>query len=1045
MKTPVMNLKIIAFILLSFFFVSVTAQNNDWENPKIIDQGKEKSHVTFVSFDRQQDALSDDYTKSDNYKSLNGQWKFSYTDQYKDRPTDFYTTTMDDSGWANLTVPSNWELKGFGIPIYTNVTYPHPRTPPFIGPNNPVGTYRKTFTVPENWDHKEILLHFGSISGCAFIYVNDEKVGMTKASKTPAEFNISKYLKKGQNLLAVQVFRWHDGSYLEDQDFWRLSGLERDVYLYALPKLAVWDFFLKADLDAKYTNGLFSADIDLRKFKGNDLKNGSLSISLLDKSGKAIYNKQENFNVNADSIQTLKFQTTIKNPLKWNAETPNLYDCVLTLKDQKGAVISIIASKIGFRKIEIKNARLLVNGMAISVHGVNRHEHDDVTGHTTTKELMLKDIKLMKELNINAVRLSHYPNDPLWYKLCDQYGLYLVDEANIETHGMGAELQGGFDTTVHPAYLPEWAPAHTDRIVRMVERDKNHASIIIWSMGNECGNGPVFHDNYKWIKSRDNSRPVQFEQAGQDWDTDIVAPMYPRIADMKKYAADTTKKRPYIMCEYSHAMGNSNGNMQTYFEIIRKSKNMQGGFIWDWVDQGLKTKDANGKTFWAYGGDLGSFYWQNDENGIADGIISSDRTPDPGAYEVKKMYQNVIFTAKDLSKGLMNIENIFDFTDLNQYAFKWELLRNGEKVNEGKFDVQLAPHQSKDLKFNLPKYKSTAGTEYFINLYVYTKTATEMLPAGAEIAKEQFSYAGSYFEKEVDAVLKLAITKDDKKLIFNADDVKGEFDLQKGKFSRYSKNNSSFNNFPEPYFWRAPTDNDFGNGMPSKLGLWRSAHDQKKLKKITVGEQTENGMAIQVEWQLAGIDVPYQINYFIHNNGDIQITATMDMTGKDLPELPRFGMRAALPGNYNNLTYYGRGPYENYIDRHSASFIGIYQDKVENQYYKGYIRPQESGNKTDVRWFTLTDESGNGIKVEGTQPIAFTAINHSVEDLDPGLTKKQQHPVDLPPRHQVFLNIDLKQRGLGGDDSWGAYPHDEYRLHDKKYSYSYTISLLNKK
>jgi len=1045
MKTPVMNLKIIAFILLSFFFVSVTAQNNDWENPKIIDQGKEKSHVTFVSFDRQQDALSDDYTKSDNYKSLNGQWKFSYTDQYKDKPTDFYTTTMDDSGWANLTVPSNWELKGFGIPIYTNVTYPHPRTPPFIGPNNPVGTYRKTFTVPENWDHKEILLHFGSISGCAFIYVNGEEVGMTKASKTPAEFNISKYLKKGQNLLAVQVFRWHDGSYLEDQDFWRLSGLERDVYLYALPKLAIWDFFLKADLDAKYKNGLFSADVDLRKFKGNNLKNGSLSISLFDKSGKAIYNKQENFNVNADSIQTLKFQTTIKNPLKWNAETPNLYDCVLTLKDQKGTVLSITASKVGFRKVEIKNARLLVNGMAISVHGVNRHEHDDVTGHTTTKTLMLKDIKLMKELNINAVRLSHYPNDPLWYKLCDQYGLYLVDEANIETHGMGAELQGGFDTTVHPAYLPEWAPAHTDRIVRMVERDKNHASIIIWSMGNECGNGPVFHDNYKWIKSRDNSRPVQFEQAGQDWNTDIVAPMYPRITDMKRYATDSTKTRPYIMCEYSHAMGNSNGNMQTYFEIIRKSKNMQGGFIWDWVDQGLKTKDANGKTFWAYGGDLGSFYWQNDENGIADGIISSDRTPDPGAYEVKKMYQNVIFTAKDLSKGLMNIENIFDFTDLNQYAFKWELLKNGEKVNEGKFDVQLAPHQSKDLKLNLPKYKSTAGTEYFINLYVYTKTATEMLPAGAEIAKEQFSYAGSYFEKEVDAVLKLAITKDDKKLIFNADDVKGEFDLQKGKFSRYSKNNSNFNNFPEPYFWRAPTDNDFGNGMPSKLGLWRSAHDQKKLKKITVGEQTENGIAILVEWQLAGIDVPYQINYFIHNNGDVQITATMDMTDKELPELPRFGMRTILPESYNNLTYYGRGPYENYIDRHSASFIGIYQDKVENQYYKGYIRPQESGNKTDVRWFTLTDESGNGIKVEGTQPIAFTAINHSVEDLDPGLTKKQQHPNDLPPRHQVYLNIDLKQRGLGGDDSWGAYPHDEYRLHDKKYSYSYTISLLNKK
>ncbi|MEJ2881598.1 glycoside hydrolase family 2 TIM barrel-domain containing protein [Pedobacter sp. GR22-6] len=1023
---------------------SVRAQNNDWENPKIVDQGKEKPHVTFVPFDRQQEALADDYSKSAYFKSLNGQWKFNYVDQYKDRRTDFYQTNVDDSGWANLNVPSNWELNGFGIPIYTNIVYPHPKNPPFIGANNPVGTYRKSFTIPEDWDEKEVLVHFGSISGCAFVYVNGNKVGMTKASKTPAEFNITKYLKKGQNLIAVQVFRWHDGSYLEDQDFWRLSGIERDVYLYALPKLAVWDFFIKGDLDTKYADGLFSADVAIRKFKGNNLKAGTLSLSLLDKSGKSIYNKQEKFSVTADSIQTVSFRETIKNPLKWNAETPNLYDCVLTLKDDKGAVLGVTASKVGFRKVEIKNARLLVNGMAISVHGVNRHEHDDVTGHTTTKALMLKDIKLMKELNINSVRLSHYPNDPLWYKLCDQYGLYLVDEANIETHGMGAEFQAWFDKSKHPAYMPEWAAAHVDRTVRMVERDKNHASIIIWSLGNECGNGPVFHDTYKWIKSRDNSRPVQFEQAGEDWNTDIVCPMYPSIGSMKRYGSDTTKKRPYIMCEYAHAMGNSNGNFQEYFDMIRKSKNMQGGFIWDWVDQGIKTKDATGKPFWAYGGDLGAFYWQHDENGVADGIISSDRTPDPGAYEVKKVYQNVIFTAKDLNKGIINVENIFDFSNLNQYNFKWELLRNGEKVNEGKFEVQLAPHQSKDLTLKLPKYKSSAGSEYFLNVYAYTKTGTEMLPSGFEVAKEQFLYAGDYFAMEAAGSTKLTITKDDKKLSFTAGEVKGEFDLKAGRMMRYNKGNSWFNNFPEPYFWRAPTDNDFGNEMPSRLGIWRMAHEQKKLKAIQVTEQTAAGLAIKVEWQLAGIDVPYQVSYFIHNNGDVQVTASIDMTGKELPEMPRFGMRTTLPGAYNNLSYYGRGPHENYVDRNLGSFIGIYNDKVENQYFKGYIRPQESGNKTDVRWFTLTDASGKGIKVRGIQPIAFTAINHSTEDLDPGITKKQQHPTDLPPRNQVFLNIDLKQRGVGGDDSWGAYPHRQYLLLDKKYSYSYTISLIDK-
>ena len=571
-----MNLKnLIPQTLIALMLaVPAMAQNNDWENPRLVDVGKEKPHVTFVLFNNQKDAITDDYSKSENFKSLNGSWKFNYVDQHKDRPTNFFSTSFNDGGWANLNVPSNWELNGFGIPIYTNIAYPHPTTPPFIGSNNPVGTYRKTFTVPQNWDNKEVMLHFGSISGCAFIYVNGNKAGMTKASKTPSEFDITKHLKTGENQIAVQVYRWHDGSYLEDQDFWRLSGIERDVYLYALPKLSLWDYFLKGDLDAKYTDGLFSAAVDIRKFTGNDIKAGKVLVSLFDKQGKSVYTKEQAFSVGADTIQTINFASTIKNPLKWTGETPNLYNCVITLKDDKGKILGVTNTKVGFRKVEIKNARLLVNGVKISVHGVNRHEHDDVTGHYTTKELMLKDIKLMKQFNINAVRLSHYPNDPLFYKLCDEYGLYLVDEANIETHGLGAEFQAWFDKSKHPAYLPEWAPAHVDRTVRMVERDKNHPSIIIWSLGNECGNGQVFHDNYKWIKNRDNTRPVQFEQAGEDWNTDIVCPMYPSIGSMKRYAADTTKTRPYIMCEYSHAMGNSNGNFKEYFDIIRNSKNM---------------------------------------------------------------------------------------------------------------------------------------------------------------------------------------------------------------------------------------------------------------------------------------------------------------------------------------------------------------------------------------------------------------------------------------------------------------------------------------
>lgn len=1039
-----MNLKnLIPQTLIALMLaVPAMAQNNDWENPRLVDVGKEKPHVTFVLFNNQKDAIVDDYSKSEDFKSLNGSWKFNYVDQHKDRPTNFFSTSFNDGGWANLNVPSNWELNGFGIPIYTNIAYPHPTTPPFIGPNNPVGTYRKTFTVPQNWNSKEVMLHFGSISGCAFIYVNGNKVGMTKASKTPSEFDITKHLKAGENQIAVQVYRWHDGSYLEDQDFWRLSGIERDVYLYALPKLSLWDYFLKGDLDAKYTDGLFSAAVDVRKFAGNDIKAGKVSVSLLDKQGKSVYAKEQTFSVGADTIQTINFSSTIKNPLKWTGETPNLYNCVITLKDDKGKVLGVTNTKVGFRKVEIKNARLLVNGVKISVHGVNRHEHDDVTGHYTTKELMLKDIKLMKQFNINAVRLSHYPNDPLFYKLCDEYGLYLVDEANIETHGLGAEFQAWFDKSKHPAYLPEWAPAHVDRTVRMVERDKNHPSIIIWSLGNECGNGQVFHDNYKWIKNRDNTRPVQFEQAGEDWNTDIVCPMYPSIGSMKRYAADTTKTRPYIMCEYSHAMGNSNGNFKEYFDIIRNSKNMQGGFIWDWVDQGIKTKDLNGKEFWAYGGDLGGFYWQNDENGVADGMVSSDRTPDPGAYEVKQIYQNVWITDKAVSRGLVTIENNYDFTNLSEYNFKWILFRNGVQIKEGILPVQLAPHQKKDFQLNLPMFKAEAGSEFYLNFSVTTKNASASLDAGFEVAKEQFKYAGDYFAKELKTDTKLVVKNENNKISFTAGNVKGEFDTKNARFTNYFNGSNRFTNFLEPYFWRAPTDNDFGNDMPGKLGVWKSAHLNKQLKNVKVGEQTAAGLAINVSWLLGNINVPYEITYLIQNDGSVKVTGAMDFTNTQLPELPRFGMRTTLSNWYTDLSYYGRGPHENYIDRNHGSFLGIYSDKVANQYYKGYIRPQESGNKTDVRWLSLTNNQGMGVKIEGSQALGFTAINHSVEDLDPGLTKKQQHPTDLPPRNQVFLSVDLKQRGVGGDDSWGSLPHAQYRLMDKKYSYSYTVSLI---
>lgn len=1019
-------------LLFGFYIVFSMAfsQSNDWENPSYIAKGKEKPHTGFVLFEDAASALKQDPAASANYKSLNGNWDFQYHADYSKADFDFSKPVPGP--WKNISVPSNWELQGFGIPIYTNIPYPFPKNPPFVGNDNPVGIYRTSFDRP--FGDGQTILHFGSISGCAFVWLNGQEIGMTKNAKTPAEFNITRYLKEKGNELVVKVFRWSDGSYLEDQDFWRLSGIERDVYLYRLPDVSVWDYFLKADLDPQLKDGLFSADIDIRKFKKGNNGKATLEVQLFDRNHKKIYSEKKNVIIQKDSMQTIRFAARIRNAEQWSAEFPNLYTVLIAL--EAGDSETYIAEKTGFRKVEIKGGQLLVNGKAIRVHGVNRHEHDPETGHYTSKELMLKDILLMKTFNINAVRMSHYPNDPEFYTLCDRYGLYLVDEANIESHGMGDANSPGLDTLHHPAYLPEWENAHLDRTERMIKRDKNHPSVIIWSLGNECSNGPVFKKTYRMVKAYDPGRPVMFEQAHENRNTDIIAPMYPSFESMKQFAQRKDQQRPYIMCEYSHAMGNSNGNFGDYFRVIRSSPYMQGGFIWDWVDQGLKTKDLNGQVFYAYGGDLGSFLYYNDENGVADGILSSDRTPDPGAYEVRKVYQYLDFSAKNIRSGIFEIKNNYDFAKTENFDFLWEIIENGKAVKNGIFHLDLHPGQSGTVTVDYPKL--SAGKEYFINFKAVTKHSWGIVPEGTALAWEQMKISGDFFRKDPEAGGNLTITENPQEVLFSSGNIHGVFNKDKGKFTQYTNGFVTLNQLPEPHFWRAPTDNDFGNKMPEKLGFWRNAHHELKLEKVSFFPKGPEGLKITCEYSLG--NAAYQIRYTIRNDADIEMS--FSITGQtESPEIPRFGSRMVLPGDFHHLTYYGKGPYENYQDRNEASFMGIYNDTTENQYYKGYIRPQESGNKTGVRWLELLDDHGHGIAVQGLQELNFTAIHHSAEDLDPGYTKKQQHPTDLPPRKNIYLNIDLKQRGVGGDDSWKSLPHPQYLFNDQHYEFSYIFRL----
>lgn len=1026
--------------LLCLFFAIASgayAQGNLWETPSVVDEGKEPPRADFVPYATEAQIVENVKWNSPYVRSLNGMYKFHFSENVSQCPLDFYKENLDDSQWKAIQVPGNWELQGFGVPVYTNNKYIFARNPPLVDNNDlPIGSYRYWFDLPEEFAGRETFLYFGSIAGAATIYVNGQRVGYSKVSKTAAEFNISKYLKKGKNLLAVQVFKWSDASYIEDQDFWRLAGIERDVMLISRPKVSIEDFFVIGDLDNSYKNGLFTADVVIRNLDSARKDKYTIEVTLLDKDNKKIYSEKSSIGIlPVDEQRTVTVSSVIKNPLKWSAESPYLYTTCITLKDAHGRTVEMAGCKTGFRKIEIKDKQLMINGKVMIVKGVNVHEHHPVTGHYVDEQTKLKDIQLWKQYNINAIRTSHYPQSPEVYQLCDKYGIYVVDEANIEAHGLDR-----FDRNRHPSFLPEWKGQHIDRTLRVFERDKNHPSVIVWSLGNESDFGPNYETTYRLLKERDKAkRPVQFERSFENEFTDIVAPMYHFPERIAQYASRKDITRPLILCEYSHSMGNSTGGFQAYWDTIMAYPALQGGFIWDWVDQGIESKDEQGRRYYAYGGDLGGHRWTHDENFCANGLISPDRNIHPALHEVKKVYQDIWMEVEDMEKGRIIMHNHALFTDLSAYNYRWKLFRNGELIDSKPFLVSGKPGASTAVTLKLPSRKYGENIEYFLDVEASLKENTSLLPVGHIVASEQFSFPlNNYF---VDSIPHgyLKIEKQNNYVVFESGDIKGRIRLNEGLIVDYTyKGNPVLTEFPVPNFWRAPTDNDFGARTPFICNVWRTAGDERELKDIKVGEQTELGLEVVATFMLKYIDIPYQISYLIRNDASVVIKSRINMGDKELPEMLRFGMKMKLPA-CENVCYYGRGPWENYSDRSTASFIGIYKCKVNDLKFD-YIRPQENGYRTDIRFVEFTNDAGSGVRFEGVDmPFCFNARYNSDEDLDPGLTKKQQHPVDVDPRKDLYVNIDYKQKGLGGDNSWGAQPLEKYRLKDKTYEYSYVI------
>ena len=1036
------------FVFLFFFHSVCNSQEAKpfWLDEKINEDNRMPMHASYYVYETEELAKLGDWKSSKNYLNLNGKWKFKYIENPNNLPADFESVTFNDTAWDDFKIPANWDVNGYGYPVYTNTTYDFDHlievNPPFVPTSfNPTGIYRRTITVDDSWSDKDVLLHVGAAKSNLSVWVNGTYVGYGEDGKLPQEFKLNSFLKQGENTIVLKVMKWSDGSYLECQDFWRMSGITRDTYLYARNKTHLVDFEFIPSLDENYRDGALKITTEISEVTNKDAY--SLEVELQDK-GAVIASKA--FKIN-DATKTNTFTFDVTNPKKWTAETPNLYKLTFTLKDKSGNIIEVIPQNVGFRVIEIKEGQLLVNGKAIYLKGVNRQETDPTTGQTISRESMEADIKLLKEYNLNALRMSHYPNDAYFYELCDIYGIYLVDEANLESHGMG------YDRDKTLGNKPNWELAHLQRIKRMVERDINHPSIIIWSMGNEAGNGHNFYSAYSWLKERDPSRPIQYERVSMggwegpelvyDYNSDIICPQYSSPNSMEDYIkADPNRERPYILSEYAHAMGNSMGNFKDYWDVFRAHKNFQGGFIWDMIDQSIYKTREDGTRIFAYGGDFGPEDVSSDNNFLNNGMFDPERKPHPHAFEVKNTLQDILTSWEDKNEVTIKVFNEFFFKDLSNVQLNWQLVLDGQPDIKGSISHLDIAAQA-ETKYILPiQLKDKKFQEAFVNISYVLKEDEPLLAKGFEIAKEQLHLEGEWKNNMTLAgTAKLKVKKSKSGISFKSEKTEIQFDKNTGFINYYEFNGESILKEGyqlRPNFWRAPNDNDMGADLQKKLRAWKEASEHPKLISWDYSKTKANKILVTAMYGLSEVSAKLMLNYEINSTGELLVNAELNIDESiKTPMLPRFGMELILPKTFENIAYYGKGPFENYIDRNYSSKIGVYNQTVSEQFYP-YIRPQETGNKTGVRWYQLSDNKIN-LSIQSDTLLSVTALHYFTEDLDDGLEKKQSHPEDLIERDATSLKIDSKQMGVGGINSWEEVPMEKYSLKAKHYQYQFKI------